>query len=116
GDGSRLEERGGRQRDPMLLRDLFSKGSEERLRVDRAASQALASARIQLSDERQPLTILMLQAEGSDTAWAKRGVGPLHRPLNILGVIVLPPDDDQIFAPAGDVELALLEKAEIAGA
>ena len=38
------------------------------------------------------------------------------RQLDVLRIMVQPADDDQVFQPAGDEQLAVLHEAQVAGA
>src|ERR1043166_1933658 len=38
-----------------------------------------------------------------------------QEPLHVRGVEVAPLDDDEVFQPAGDVDLAVADEAEVAG-
>ena len=40
-------------------------------------------------------------------------VGRLHGPLDVLGIVVRPPDDDQVLEPARDEELAVLDEPQV---
>ena len=53
---------------------------------------------------------------GHAAARSQRRVAPLHRALEVLGVVVTPGDDDQILASAGDEKLPALQEAEVTGA
>ena len=53
---------------------------------------------------------------GDAAARSQRRVAPLHRALEVLGVVVAPGDDDQILASAGDEKLPALKEAEVTGA
>ena len=49
------------------------------------------------------------------TAPAQHRAASLRGPLDVLGVMVTAPDDDQILDPAGDEQLAAQDETEIAG-
>ena len=40
-------------------------------------------------------------------------MGRLHRPLDVLGIVICPADDDQVLQATGDEELAVLDEPEI---
>ena len=61
------------------------------------------------------LTIRPLNAEGGHAALAHRVHLALYRALDILGIQIVAAHDDQILDPAGDIELARVHKAQIAG-
>ena len=56
-----------------------------------------------------------LNAEGGHAALAHRVHLALYRALDILGIQIVAAHDDQILDPAGDIELARMHKAQIAG-
>src|SRR5262249_33252982 len=63
-----------------------------------------------------PLAVALLDGERSAAAGAQRRVTRLDGALDILGVMVAPADDDDVLASACDVELAVVEEAEVPGA
>ena len=56
-----------------------------------------------------------LNAEGGHAALAHRVHLALYRALDILGIQIVAAHDDQVLDPAGDIELARVHKAQIAG-
>ena len=48
-------------------------------------------------------------------AAANGGVGPLYAELKVLRIVIYAVKDDEIFEAAGQIELALVEEAQIAG-
>ncbi len=64
----------------------------------------------------QTLLAVGFHREGGATGGAQRGMARLDRALDVLGIVVLPADDDQVLAAAGDEQLSGFEIAEVAGA
>ena len=94
----------------VLLGDGLADGLEDRL-----DALALGLA-LDLLDDDQPLLAAGLDRERRAALEPERGVAPLDGPLDVLGVDVAAPDDDQVLEPAGDEQLAVVEEAEVAGA
>ena len=61
------------------------------------------------------LTIRPLNGKSGHAARAHRVHLALYRALDVLGIQIVAAHDDQIFDPAGDIELARMHKAQVAG-
>ncbi len=71
---------------------------------------------LDLVDDDEAFLAPDLDREGRAPFGPEGGVGLLDRPLDVLGVDVASPDDDQVLEAAGDDELAVPEEAEVSGA
>src|ERR1700732_551354 len=63
----------------------------------------------------QAFVELILNRECHGTAWPQSFVTSLHGQLNILGIKISSPDNNEVFEPAGHKKLALVKKAQISG-
>src|ERR1051325_3507151 len=71
---------------------------------------------IQLLNDDQPLFAFGVYGERRPAAGLERRMASLDRVLNVLRVMIVPAYYDQVFQPAPDEELSVLQKAEVARA
>src|SRR5207248_853256 len=69
-----------------------------------------------LLDDHEPFLAGFIDRERGPAARPERRMRRLHRPLDVLRVMVATADDEEVLEPPGDVELAVQHEAEIAGA
>ncbi len=93
----------------VLLGDRRHHGIEDLVPARRAPN-------VHLVHQGEPLFALGLDRERRPAARAQGRVGRLCRPLDVLRIAVGSANDDQVLEAPGDVQLALPQKAEIAGA
>ena len=87
-----------------------------RRRDRRRLVSAIAGAPLDLLADHQALAVVPLHREGRPAARPQRRVRPLRRGLEVLRIEVAPAQDDEILEPAGHVELAVEDEAQVAGA
>src|SRR5437867_12914240 len=66
--------------------------------------------------DNQSLGAFAIDGESRATANAQGGVTRLRRQLDILRIMVHAANDDQVFEPAGDEQLAVVDKSKVARA
>ena len=115
GDAAGLKERHGVGLHAVVLGD---GGAHDVHELVQSARRTFAQeARIGLSGDDQALFAVHVEGERRAAGRAHGRVAGLHRGLDVLGVMVRPTDDDEVFGAAGDVELAVfVQEAEVAGA
>src|ERR1700694_4147525 len=64
-------------------------------------------------ENQETLFLVELRGERRGAARSKARVALLHRPLDVLRVVVEPPNDDQVLATSRDEELSLPEEPEV---
>jgi hypothetical protein len=67
-----------------------------------------------LVDQYQPGGVPVVHLERRATAGKQQRIGSFGHHLDVGGVVVAPAQHDQLAAPAGDVQLAAVEEAEVA--
>ena len=75
---------------------------------------ALAAGEFVGDDE--ALFAVYVAGEGGAHAGGEGGVAVFDGVFDVLGVVVAAANDDEVFDPAGDVELVVVDEAEVAGA
>ena len=92
----------------MGLEDGATNRGDHRRSIERAQGGAL-----DLGGDADLLDPVDAQREGGAGARLERRMTQLGGPLDVLRVVILPAHDDDILDATGDVELAVLEEAEI---
>jgi hypothetical protein len=70
---------------------------------------------IDFLDHEEPLLAIDVHGEGCAGARPKSRMTILDRELDVVGVVITPPDDDQILDSACDEELAIAQETQVAG-
>ena len=78
--------------------------------------QSLAARALDFGDNDQPLAAGDIDRERRDSLRLNSLAGPLDRQLDVLRIAIDAADDDQVLDPAGDEQLAVDQKAQIARA
>src|SRR5580765_147244 len=67
-------------------------------------------------DENEALAGIGAKGDGDAASRTQTGGRSLHRLLEVLGIVVPPADDEEVFHPTGHEDLVLPEEAEVASA
>src|SRR3974390_1485830 len=98
--------------DLMLVCHRFADSSDHVGDVDAAPVHALDL----LDDNERFIAVLIRNRERRAAVVAQCGVDVLHRPLDILRVVIDATDDHEFLDAPGDIELSsVIEKCEVAG-
>src|SRR5437764_11444645 len=110
-DRARQAEHDGVAAKLVLLINAAANGLDDLVGLGRAH---LVGAR--LDEDHQTFTVTGIYGERSDAAGADQRVAVAEAVFDVGRVQVAPAHDDQVLAATGDIEFAVVEEAEIAGA
>src|SRR5262249_24143221 len=103
-----LDQDNGADRKFVITRNQFTDTSDQELPIGLPA--------FRLGDDHQSLFTIAFDTEGYTMIAAQLRAVLLQRPLNILGIMIDPSYDDQIFQAAGNIQLSATHKTKITGA
>ena len=111
GQGSRAQQRHGRDFDLVLIGERTAHGGDDGVRVGIDVASAF-----ELGGKRDAFLAARFDRECGATIGPQSGVGTLRRFLQILRIEVPATDDDQVLQSSGDEQLVSEHEAQVAGA
>ena len=109
GDRAAADQHHGVERQAVLFENRGPDGIDDR-------RQVTAAVALDLVHEHEALRAALVDRECGAKAGCEQRVTFARRGFDVLGMMVEPAHDDEVVDSAGDVELALVDEAEIAGA